>query len=91
MTPIILGAICAALVAAAVAFYTVSPLRRWLKDSEIIGVARLQVIVGGGLELATQIDPNLLAPILGETWFPWYLLASGIVTELLRRYRAEDL
>lgn len=36
------------------------------------------------------IDPNLFAPVLGD-YFPWFLIANGLLTELLRRRRADDL
>lgn len=68
-----------------------SKIRHFFRDSETLAFARLQMLAGVVLEVLVQTDPNLIAPIIPSEWFPWYLLASGILTEILRRARADDL
>lgn len=66
-------------------------IRKFFKDSETIAWARLQALVGTVLVVILQTDPHLVAPVIPTKWFPWYLLASGIITEVLRRLREEDM
>ncbi|WP_157014908.1 hypothetical protein [Mesorhizobium xinjiangense] len=65
-------------------------IKSFFKDSETIFFARLQMAVGIILEIVTTADPYLFAPIFGE-YFPWFLLANGILTEYLRRRRDDTL
>jgi len=63
-------------------------LRDWCRDSETIGWARLQLVVGAIWTALVQTD---LAPLLDARWLSIWLIVSGAVTELLRRSRATDL
>lgn len=53
-------------------------------DSETIFLSRLQVLVG--VLMATD-----LAPILPAGWLPYYVVAVGLIGEIARRNRADDL
>lgn len=66
-------------------------LKKWFNDSETILWARLQAVVGAALEIITVLDPSLVAGVMPNRWFPWYMLGAGILTEVLRRRRATDL
>lgn len=50
--------------------------------SETILWARLQVLVGA---LWTALSATDLAPLLSPKWLTYWLIFSGLVTELLRR------
>ena len=66
-------------------------LKRFFCDSETIFWARIQLalgLIGTILEVAGQMD---LSPILPAGILPYWLIGSGILTEVLRRYRATDL
>ena len=69
----------------------IAAFRKWIKDSETIAWARLQVLVGLVLGVLTALDPNLIGAVLPEKWVPFWFLFSGIVTEVARRNRAKDL
>lgn len=69
----------------------IEAFRKWIKDSETIAWARLQVLVGLVLGVLTALDPNLIGAVLPEKWVPIWFLFSGIVTEVARRSRAKDL
>ena len=66
-------------------------LRAWVKDSETIALARLQVLAGIVITVLATFDPSVLAPLIGEKWFGPFLFAWGIIAEAARRYRADDL
>ncbi|MEJ8571211.1 hypothetical protein [Microbaculum marinum] len=88
----VLIAVAVVLAVAAIAFYTITPLRRWLLDSETLGLGWLQIIAAPVLAAVQHFDPGILAPYLGDKpWFPAFLFAWGILTNLARRFRAEDL
>lgn len=71
-------------------------LLKWAKDSEIILIARLQAI-GGVLLLVLDVA----LPVFSNTDMTVFLsnpkqialagIVNGVLTELLRRYRATDL
>ena len=63
-------------------------LRDWCHDSETIVWARVQLVLGATWAILTSTD---LSPILPPAYLPYWLIASGIVTEVLRRARATDL
>jgi hypothetical protein len=63
-------------------------IKAWFKDSETIFWARLQMFVGAVWTVLVSID---LAPLLDPKWLTVWLVVSGVVTELARRSRAEDL
>ena len=65
-------------------------IKRFFKNSETIFLARLQVLLGTVLEIVATVDPSLFAPVVGE-WFPVFLIIHGVMMEILRRRRAEDL
>lgn len=66
-------------------------IRRFFKDSETIFLARLQVFLGGLLEIMVVMDPSLFLPLLGGEWFPFFLIVHGFAMEYLRRRRDDDL
>lgn len=57
-------------------------IKPWFADSEVLFLGRLQALVG--VLMATD-----LAPIVPGSWLPYYIIASGIVTELGRRNRTQ--
>lgn len=59
-------------------------IRCWFKDSETLVFARLQILLG--ILMATD-----LSPVLPAEWLPWYIIIAGVLTEFLRRARADDL
>jgi hypothetical protein len=66
-------------------------IKAFFKDSETIFWARLQVLIGLAAQVATFVEPSVLAPVLPADWMPWALVANGIATEYLRRRRSDDL
>lgn len=71
-------------------------IKAWFKDSETIFWARLQVFVGVVVSVLTVVvaDPNAIAAVhamVEPKYVPLYLIGFGVLTELLRRYRADDL
>lgn len=66
-------------------------LRKWVKDSETIAWARLQMIVGFIAGILTMVDPSLLSPVVPAEWLPWFLLLNGLATEYLRRRRDQEM
>jgi hypothetical protein len=74
-------ALIAIVVVAYLAWDYIKPI---FKDSEVLFFGRLQALVG--VAMATNF-----APIIPSKWLPYYIIASGIITELARRNRATDL
>ena len=66
-------------------------IKAWFAHSETIAWARLQAALGLAVAILTYVDPQLIAPVLPSAYLPWFLLANGIATEVLRRRRATDL
>lgn len=66
-------------------------IKAFFRDSETIFWARLQSGVGLLAGVVTYVDPAVLQPVVPSEWFPWLLVANGVLTEYLRRRRAEDL
>lgn len=66
-------------------------IKRIFSDSETIFWARLQAALGVVAGVVTYVDPQVLAPIIPGEWFPYFLVVNGVLTEFLRRRRAEDL
>jgi lysozyme family protein len=71
-------------------------IRKWCKDSETIFWARLQVLLGSAaaIVMAVAADPSVDAAIqavLKPAYVPYYVIAFGLLTEVLRRRRASDL
>ena len=64
---------------------------KWFKDSETILWARLQTFIGIIAVIVTYVEPSVIAPVLPAEWFPYLVTANGVLTEYLRRRRAEDL
>lgn len=71
-------------------------VKKFFKDSETIFWARLQMIVGavvaGFMSLAN--DPTVnesIKAIMKPEYVPYYVIAFGIITEIARRRRADDL
>lgn len=69
----------------------IAAFRKWIKDSETIAWARLQVLLGVVIGTLMALDPNLIGAVLPEKWVPIWFLFSGVVTEVARRRRAKDL
>lgn len=59
--------------------------------NETISWARLQMLAFGAIEAINSLDPSLVQPILGDNYFHWWLLGSGILTEAARRFKADDV
>ncbi|MCX8572868.1 hypothetical protein [Aminobacter sp. MET-1] len=64
-----------------------SRIKHFFKDSETIFWARLQAAVGAVAVAVTYVDPSVLQPVIPADWFPWVLVANGVMTEYLRRRR----
>ncbi|PAQ06784.1 hypothetical protein [Mesorhizobium temperatum] len=66
-------------------------IKSYFSDSETIFWARLQAAIGVVAAVVTYVDPQVLAPLIPSEIFPWFLVINGLLTEFLRRRRAEDL
>lgn len=67
-------------------------LKSWFKDSETLAFARVQMVAGGILEVVAITDLTPLFNAVGmPKWAPVWLMATGVLTEVLRRRRATDL
>ena len=66
-------------------------LKRFVRDSETLAWARIQMALGALAAIATYVDPVLVTAAIPAEWAPWFILANGIATEYLRRRRATDL
>lgn len=66
-------------------------IKAFFSDSETIFWARLQAFIGVVAGIVTYVDPAVLQPIIPGDWFPVFLVINGVLTEFLRRRRAEDL
>lgn len=66
-------------------------IRAWFKDSETIAWARIQAALGIVAGIVTYVDPSVIQPIVPPDWFPWLLVANGLLTEYLRRRRENGL
>ncbi|WP_173931405.1 hypothetical protein [Chelativorans sp. Marseille-P2723] len=66
-------------------------IRDFFRDSETLFWARLQALLGLVAAGMAAIDPVLLQAVLTPKAFALYLFANGVITELLRRRRADDL
>jgi hypothetical protein len=86
--------LCMAFAATGVLAYALWPKigARFFRDSETLFFARLQVAAGALLTVLVQTN---LAPIFSaygvSDYLPIWLIASGAVTEVLRKSRATDL
>ena len=54
----------------------------WFYNSETIAWARIQLLVGAIWTVLLSTD---LSPIISGKWLTYWLVFSGVVTELLRR------
>ena len=77
-SPLIILGIVAAIAGLAWIFWP--QVKNLFSDSETVLLARLQVI--GGVLLMTD-----LSNVIPAQYLPWYVLASGVMTELARRSR----
>lgn len=59
-------------------------IRVFFKDSETIAWARIQLVVGAVWTVLAMSD---LSGVLPAKWLPYWLILSGIITELSRRAR----
>jgi hypothetical protein len=67
-------------------------LKRFFDDSETIFWARLQMLVGAVFAVLSQTDLEpLLASVGLDRWTPVVVFVMGVVTEIARRLRADDL
>ena len=69
---------------------------KWCKDSETLVWARLQMILGAVVAVVMGLlaDPSIneaIKSILNPDYVPYYVIVFGLLTEVLRRYRATDL
>ena len=67
---------------AIVAYLAWDYLKPWFADSETLFWGRLQILIG------TLMATNL-APIIPVKYLPYYVMVSGIVTEIARRSRTQ--
>lgn len=67
-------------------------LKRWFKDSETLLWARLQYVIGAiwGALVVADLGPVFDAFGIGK-WFPVWLVASGLITEIARRVRDPEM
>jgi hypothetical protein len=66
-------------------------IRAFFRDSETIFWARLQMLIAAVVSVVATIDPSLFASYVPTGYLPIYIFVSGVVTELARRHRAEDM
>ncbi|BCG88497.1 hypothetical protein MesoLj113c_46070 [Mesorhizobium sp. 113-3-9] len=66
-------------------------IKAWFKNSETIAWARLQMLAGAIMTTISVTDPALFNQYVPEKWLPIYIVASGVLTEMLRRVRAKDM
>lgn len=66
-------------------------IKRFFSFSETIFWARLQAFIGVVAGIVTYVQPHVLQPVIPPDWFPVFLVINGVLTEFLRRRRAEDL
>ncbi|MBX3583542.1 MAG: hypothetical protein KF810_16780 [Rhizobiaceae bacterium] len=66
-----------------------SRIKKFFADSETIFWARLQAFIGVVAVIVTYVDPQVLAPVIPSDWFPAFLVVNGVLTEFLRRRRAD--
>lgn len=66
-------------------------VKRFFADSETIAWARIQAALGIVAGIVTYVDPAMLQPIIPPHWFPFLLVANGVLTEYLRRRRENGL
>jgi hypothetical protein len=66
-------------------------VKAWFKHSETIAWARLQMLVGAVLSVLATVDPTIFNQYIPDRWLPVYVVASGVLTEYLRRRGAKDL
>jgi hypothetical protein len=60
----------------------INAIQNWFWRSETIAWARLQVAFG---IVWTVLSATDLSPLLNPQWMTYWLIASGIISELLRR------
>lgn len=60
----------------------INGVKTWFRQSETIAWARLQVLVGA---VWTVLSVSDLSPVLQGRYLTYWLVFSGVVTELLRR------
>lgn len=63
-------------------------LKKWFKDSETILWARIQMIGGAVLAVLAMSD---LTGVIPAKWLPYWVIISGVITELGRRARDPNL
>lgn len=66
-------------------------IKAFFSDSETVFWARAQAALGIVAGIVTYVEPQVLAPIIPGDWFPVFLVINGVLTEYLRRRRADDL
>ncbi|MCO5157515.1 MAG: hypothetical protein M9945_12335 [Aquamicrobium sp.] len=66
-------------------------IKRFFKRSETIFVARLQMFGAAVITVLATLDPNMFADSIPTGWLPIYMVVSGLVTEIARRLRDEEL
>lgn len=83
-----LVAIAGVCLAAVLAFYFIPAARNFMRDSETLLFARMQMVGGTAWTVLTQVD---LAPLLSPQALTIWLILSGFITEIARRARADNL
>lgn len=64
----------------------INGVKNWFWRSETIAWARLQMLVGA---IWTVLAVSDLSPVLQGKYLTYWLVASGVISELLRRRGAE--
>ena len=66
-------------------------IKKFFYDSETVFFARFQMFIGAVAVALTYVNPSILEPIIGDSYFPWFLALNGIATEYLRRRREDEM
>lgn len=66
-------------------------LMSWFKDSETIFLARTEMFFGALFTVAASFDFTVFMTAGAPRWIGYAMFAQGLVSELMRRARAEDM
>lgn len=60
-------------------------------SNETILWARIQMLLGVLVTVIATVDPTIFHVYVPVQYLPIYIVVSGVITELARRYKARDL
>ncbi|MEQ1950929.1 hypothetical protein [Mesorhizobium sp. CN2-181] len=66
-------------------------IRRWFKDSEVIALARLQMLLGILMAALLEVDPQIFSFIIPAKYLGLYFFLFGILLEFLRTIRDDKM